>query len=169
MANHGAPDRGADLGPVDVTISVVREPGSPDPGRHAVRVRSAVKLAFLAVLVATAVAALLASSGPRAAHASGPAASGRGLSMAYANAVPSRFGVRAPCLRFMLVTPDDSYARLDIDRYTPCETYANYLLLILHRVRGAWVRVFETSSWTCPTRVLAPKVVQELQLCPVAR
>jgi hypothetical protein len=150
---------------VRATIVVTAEPSRRSRqtalGRRRVRT---VAVGGLVLAIAAAAVVLTSPSAPRllpAGHSpSAPARSDRETTV---------FGFRVDCPRLAIVSPDGEYARADYEMTTPCGSYGNYITLILHRVRGAWVQALVGTGWRCPTNALPARVAIELQLCPGAR
>jgi hypothetical protein len=112
---------------------------------------------MIAMVAALAVAAVLASGGGRRVHA---AAAARPVQ---SSVVPGAAGLGLACPRVVVFAP--GFARVDVDRFSPCGTYGNYVTIVLRRVRGSWVRAFEMSAWTCLSHPLPRLVLTELGLC----
>jgi hypothetical protein len=155
-----------ELGEVQVTIEVVREPvhyalAKLFAGRW---VRALVAVAGLAAGVAVGVM-IIDSPGSglsRGAGRSHQLPSGQPVN---AEAVAAPFGIRSHCVRQAIVSRDGTFARVDFDRATACGTAGNHVTLILRRVRGAWVAEFDATGWSCPSKALPQQVLAELQLC----
>lgn len=150
-----SPDDGSELGEVQITIVVVPGRVRATLNRLAGRARGRAGIVCGGLIVAVAAGAVIAfsSSGGRAS---------RSLDSA---ALATQFGPRMNCARLTVVSPDGAYARIDLDRAGPCGMFGDQETLILHRVRGAWMREFEASSWTCPMSRLPQPVAIELRLC----
>jgi hypothetical protein len=154
----------SDLGPVRATIVVTADPGGRrGPVRVRSRAGSALAIGVLAGAVAVVAIALALRSVHRALPADHPPPA-----VASTDRESTMFGFRVDCPRLALVSPDGQYARADYEMNTPCGSYGNYVTLILHRVGGSWVQVFVGTGWRCPSRSLPPRVLTELQLCPLA-
>jgi hypothetical protein len=155
MAKEETPDVGLGLGEVHVTI--VAEPG---------RVRATLTK-FLAGAGVRAAIAFVGLSGAAAAGAivAVSSSSGRAGRPRDYDALATQFRLRLNCARLTGASPEDAYARIDLDRAGPCGMFGNRTKLIVHRPHGVWLRQSEASDWTCPT-VRAPHVaVIALHLC----
>ncbi len=152
MPDETAPEHGADIGSVRVTIATASGPGRPPPAR---RVRMPV-LAMIVMVGALAVAAVVAPGGGR-----------REQARNVARPVPSAgaFGLGVACPRLVVFASRDGFARVDVDRFRPCGTYGNYVTIVFRRVGGTWIRALEMSAWTCRSRPLPRPVLTELGLC----
>jgi hypothetical protein len=117
------------------------------------RVRVGVVAVGLAAAVAAATIVAVSSSGGRAGRTRG------------SDALATQFGLPLNCSRLTVVSPDGTYARIDLDHAGPCGTFGNQVTLILHRLHGVWMREFEESRWTCPLKGVPQPVAMELQLC----
>ncbi len=155
MPNETAPEHGADIGSVRVTIGTVSGRARPRPTRRV----GVPAIAMIAMVVAVAVATVGAPGGGRRVQA--PAVS-RPMQSA---ATPSTFGLGIACPRLVVFAPGGGFARVDVDRFSPCGTYGNYVTIVLRRVRGSWVRALEMSAWTCRSHPLPRQVLGELGLC----
>lgn len=153
MPNETAPEHGAEIGSVRVTIATASGPGRPPPTRR----MGVPVLAMLAMVAALAVAAVVSPGGGRRVQA-------REVARAVQSAGAVGFGLRCP--RLVVFAPGGGFARVDVDRFSPCGTYGNYVTIVLRRVRGAWVRALEMSAWTCRSHPLPRAVLTELGLCP---
>lgn len=152
-------------GPEEVRVTIVVEQGRVRAALTKVQTRAPIRAGLVTVgLIAAIVAgAIIVASvgggrGPGSSARSSPRPRGAG-------ALATEFGLRLNCARLTAVLPDGTYARIDLDHSGPCGTFGNQVTLILHRVRGKWVREFEASSWTCPIRQLPTAVTTDLRLC----
>jgi hypothetical protein len=158
MAKKRIPEGGS--GPEEVLVTVLVEAGRVAAMRTKLLAGARVRAGLASVGVIAAVLAgtfvVASSSTGRAPRSSGayspwPTDSGR---LATQN-----------CARLTVFSPDGTYARIDLDRASPCGTFSKQVTLILHRVDGVWMRELEASSWTCPMSQLPRPVATELGLC----
>jgi hypothetical protein len=80
--------------------------------------------------------------------------------------VAAAYGYPLRCVSVTTAGPDRAYARVDLDRAAACGRFGWAATAIFHRSDGAWRRVLDASSYTCPA-VAVPQAVQaELSVCP---
>ena len=132
------------------------------------RARARVAVGALAAAAVAVTAALLATSlhDKRTARAAAsPAAQARAAGAA---GVAAAYRYPLNCLVVTLAVRDPTYARVRLNRASPCWRYGAYLTTIFHRVKGAWRLVLDAPSYSCPLLSIPPAVQAQLALCPNA-
>jgi hypothetical protein len=81
-------------------------------------------------------------------------------------AVALAYRYPAACLTVTFSAADPAYARVALDRASPCWRYGVYAITVFHRAAGSWREVVDRTSYSCPLRRLPMVVQHQLGVCP---
>ena len=80
--------------------------------------------------------------------------------------VAAAYGDPLHCVSVTIAGPDRAYARVDLDRAAACGRFGWGDTAVFRRSDGAWRRVLDASSYTCPAAAVPRAVQVELSICP---